>query len=93
MYTRLTTRQLQRTLTVRCQKRGAATLKYRRLNARKPTERVVFLMTTDELADLDGWGVPAGMQSRAEAIRTLIQKGLAVARQDAEKGGDGAQAS
>lgn len=34
------------------------------------------MMSSDELKALDDWGVPAGMPSRAAAIRELIRKGL-----------------
>lgn len=43
---------------------------------KQSNERIVFLMSSDELKALDEWGVPAGMRSRAEAIRVLIRKGL-----------------
>lgn len=40
------------------------------------TERIVFYMPTEMLNEMDAWGVPAGMQSRADTIRTLIKFGL-----------------
>lgn len=40
------------------------------------TERIVFHISTEVLKEMDAWGVPAGMQSRAETIRTLIKAGL-----------------
>jgi len=74
-------------------KGGESRVRYTRNRERRPTERVVFLMTKSELAELDSWGVPAGMPSRAAAIRALIQKGLSAARREAGPDGDGAQAS
>ena len=38
--------------------------------------RVVTDMTEDLVSEIDAWGVPAGCRSRAEAIRTLLKKGL-----------------
>ncbi len=44
-------------------------------NREKP-ERVVVLLPREELEEIDGWGIPAGMKSRSMALRQLIQKGL-----------------
>lgn len=46
---------------------------------RSPAEdkaRVIFEIPKEELAAIDGWGVPAGMPSRTATIRALIQRGL-----------------
>lgn len=43
---------------------------------RKDTTRVVVDLKDDLLAEVDKWGVPAGMRSRADTIRTLLRKGL-----------------
>ncbi|PRD42130.1 hypothetical protein C5748_18450 [Phyllobacterium phragmitis] len=49
----------------------------------RPMERIVFHLPAEEVEALDAWGVPAGMPSRAETIRTLLRKGLeAVAGED-----------
>lgn len=40
------------------------------------TERIVFHISNEDLKEMDAWGVPAGMKSRAETIRTLIKIGL-----------------
>jgi metal-responsive CopG/Arc/MetJ family transcriptional regulator len=53
---------------------------YAQASSRKEkSERVVFMLPKEELEAIDGWGVPAGMRSRAETIRTLLRKGLEAA--------------
>lgn len=42
----------------------------------RPLNRVVLMMSDDDLGALDGWAIPAGLPSRSEAIRTLIRKGI-----------------
>lgn len=42
-------------------------------------QRVVVLMPKDEVEAVDGWGVPAGMESRTAAVRMLVKKGLEAA--------------
>ena len=44
-------------------------------NREKP-ERVVVLLPREELEEIDGWGVPAGMKSRSMAFRHLVKQGL-----------------
>lgn len=39
-------------------------------------ERVVFLVSSKLLQDLDAWGINAGKINRSEAIRALITAGL-----------------
>lgn len=60
---------------------------YRRASLR---ERIVVLMTKEEVEAIDRWGVPTGMRSRAEAIRQLVERGLRAshpgARDDASEG-------
>lgn len=49
----------------------------RRRNAGEQPIRVVVLMPKSEIEAIDGWGLPAGMESRSAAIRALIKAGLA----------------
>ncbi|MCH4541526.1 hypothetical protein [Ochrobactrum sp. A-1] len=39
-------------------------------------KRIVFLVDSEVLDQIDGWGVPAGMPSRSHAIRALLIRGL-----------------
>lgn len=49
------------------------------------TERIVFHIPNEDLKEMDAWGVPSGMKSRAETIRTLIKIGLqSASREKAE---------
>uniref|UniRef100_A0A2A3K152 Ribbon-helix-helix protein CopG domain-containing protein n=1 Tax=Alloyangia mangrovi TaxID=1779329 RepID=A0A2A3K152_9RHOB len=38
--------------------------------------RIVVDLADELIAEVDAWGVPAGMRSRADAIRNLLRKGL-----------------
>lgn len=42
-------------------------------------QRIVVVMPKDEVAQIDRWGVPAGMDSRNAAIRALLRRGLEAA--------------
>lgn len=48
------------------------------------TQRVVFLMTADELQRLDNWRFARHISSRGEALRRLIKLGMEAADLDAE---------
>ncbi len=55
------------------------------------TERVVVLMTPEELTALRQWGVSANMSSQGAAIRELLKLGLqAVAAHEVSRGAAGA---
>lgn len=44
--------------------------------ARPRLKRVVILLPESQIDEVDKWGVPSGMRSRTEAIRSLIDLGL-----------------
>lgn len=48
--------------------------KYQRTRTEKV--RVVVELEPQQVSDIDEWGVPAGMPSRAAAIRHLVKSGL-----------------
>lgn len=54
---------------------------YRRTQGER--ERVVVLMLPTEIAAVDAWGVPRGLNGRSEAIRQLIERGLRALAEDA----------
>ncbi len=39
-------------------------------------KRIVFLVDSEVIEQIDCWGVPAGMSSRSHAIRELLMRGL-----------------
>ncbi|MCA0947353.1 hypothetical protein LCM08_20715 [Salipiger pacificus] len=43
---------------------------------REQRSRVVVDLADDLVAEVDAWGVPSGMRSRADAIRSLLRKAL-----------------
>lgn len=49
---------------------------YRRIRQNDNRVRVVTILPEDLVGKVDAWGIPAGMQSRTEAIKELIGKGL-----------------
>lgn len=44
--------------------------------------RVVVDLNNDLVAEVDKWGVPAGMRSRADSIRSLLRAGLDAVKED-----------
>lgn len=44
--------------------------------------RVVAVLPENLISEVDAWGVPAGMPSRTEAIRQLLQFGLKAAEKE-----------
>lgn len=45
---------------------------------RDDTVRVVVDLKDELVDEVDAWGVPAGMRSRADSIRNLLRSGLDV---------------
>ena len=55
-------------------------LRYGKHSQIQSSARVMIVMLTDELNELDRWGVPAGMPSRTAAVRFLLKEGLEAVR-------------
>lgn len=49
---------------------------YRRTRSDEDRVRVVAVLPETLISEVDAWGVPAGMPSRTEAIRKLLEAGL-----------------
>lgn len=56
---------------------------YQRNHTNALSERVVFMTRPADLEAVDNWGVSAGMRSRGETLRTLVQRGLEASKEDA----------
>lgn len=50
---------------------------------REEMSRVVVDLSVSLLREVDDWGVPAGMRSRSDAIRSLLRRGLDVESEEA----------
>lgn len=46
------------------------------------TERITILLSPSELKEVDDWSFDRRIRSRSEAIRQLLELGLAAARDD-----------
>jgi metal-responsive CopG/Arc/MetJ family transcriptional regulator len=53
-------------------------------NRKRIDERVVFLISQEDLKRIDEWGIPAGMPNRSQAIRELIARGLSASNETIE---------
>lgn len=59
---------------------------YRKASGDDGRVRVVAILPEVLVSKVDAWGVPAGMPSRTEAIKRLLQYGLSAAEK--EKAGE-----
>lgn len=52
---------------------------------RDGTLKVGVPLSPEIIKEVDSWGVPAGMPSRAAALRALVSKGLEAVRQGGDR--------